>query len=566
MAYTKFRTKGVLVRIEDLILKTQQRVRLLRAFRGANWGLLAGLFASTLYLVSNNIGWTSEIPAWWWLLINGGVAAIGALVGYTIPVNVNRMLYEMDQTLDTEEVMITLHYLKEHEHEHDFLPILEDQFSQLKVQPERVYKLNANDGKRGGGIAVLLAFTALFWWLEPGIVPVAAFSGSSLTPEEVARALEKLDDQEIPEALRNKLEEIENVLDDLSGENPEDTSNIKQGEAEEDNNLIQLFDGLNQAQNDALSLDDLETYGLSEEEMEELRQQQREQLEQLQQQMKNFMAGLPQDGEGQQGQEGGEQGSQGQEVPQQLQELLDQMSDDNPIKRELQEALEQSNQEGGQERLQGVLEQLSEEIDDRLSADQGLEELRDSIDEWVQNELGSESSEGDQEPSEGESDSDEGNESQEGADGNGADSEGENGGQATGQEPAGGSEPGEGQGGRDADGLGGGDEAGTSGSGGRDPNSLRPDWDPDYKNADIPQTMLPAAAIEQWLSRGIPVETNQEPGQAAQFRLSYDQVEALLDVRDLSPELRDIVRLYFLQIIGQLNQDGQPSQDTTDTP
>ncbi len=563
MVLTKFLTKGVGVRIEDLILKTQQRVRILRAFRGASWGLLAGLLTSALYLLSNAAGWVPEVPTWWWLIINAGIAAIGALVGYMIPVNVNRMLYEMDQQLDTEEVMITLHHLKEHHHDHDFLPILEQQFNQLKVQPERVYKLNVNDGKRGGGIAVLLGLTVLFWWLEPGIVPVAAFSGSSLSPEEVARALEKLDEQDVPEALRNKLEEFENVLNEISGERPEDSSQIKQGEADEDNNLIQLFDGLNQAQNDALSLDDLSTYGLSEEEMEELRRQQREQLEQLQQQMKNFMAGLPQ--EGQEGQQGAE-GAEGQQVPQELKDLIDQMPDDNPIKEELQKALDEQNQQGGQERLQAVLEQLNEEIDQRLGADQALEELRDSIDEWVQNELNSDEGQGEPESSdENAQESEDGSESQEGNEGEG-DPSGQGQGQTSGNEPAGGSEPGEGQGGRDANGLGGGDEAGTGGSGGRDPNSLKPDWDPDYKNADIPQTMLPAAAIEQWLSRGIPVETSQEQGQAAQFRLSYDQVEALLDVRDLSPELRDIVRLYFLQIIGQLNQESQPSPETTDSP
>lgn len=535
------------MRIEELILRTQQRVRILRAFRGANWGLLAALLGTATYLLTNAAGWTPEIPQWWWFAINPGVAVIGALVGFIMPVDVRRMLYEMDQVLGTDEVMITLHHLKEYQHDHDFLPILEEQFQGLRVQPERVFKLNANDGKRGGGIAVLLGLTFLFWWVGPTLLPAAVFSGSSLSAAEVERALERLADEDIPEALKNKLEEIENVLDQISGERPETSSDIRQGEASEENQLIQLFDSINQAQNDALSLDNLGLF--SEEEQQALRDQQRQQLEQLQQQMRNFMAGLPQEGEGQ-------EGAQSSEVPQELQQLLDQMDDSNPIKRQLEEALKEQQQGGSNERLQATLQQLNEEIGERLSADEELEQLRDSIDEWVQNELGQEQGSGESENSEGSAGSEsENSEGQEGSQGNaGADPTGQNGGQTQGTEGSGGNEPGQGEGGRDAQGLGGGDEAGTSGSGGLDPNSLRPEWDPEYKNANIPQTMLPASAIEQWLSRGMPVETQQEPGQPAQFRLSYDQVEALLDVRDLSPELRDIVRLYFLQIIGQLNQ------------
>ena len=63
-----------------------------------------------------------------------------------------------------------------------------------------------------------------------------------------------------------------------------------------------------------------------------------------------------------------------------------------------------------------------------------------------------------------------------------------------------------------------------------------------------------AMIAERFPDHAVLGEEFVEAGQQEQFRLSYDQVEALLDLRDLPADVRDVVRLYFLQLIGQLNE------------
>jgi len=541
--------------MDQLIAQTRKKVRWLRAFRWGGWGLLGTLAVSLGYLLASKLGWIGLDWDSALLFFNAAGFGLGALTGGAWPVHTRRMLLEMDKTLNTGEVLLTLHHLQQKDKDNDFTSILNREFQALAVQPEAVFHINRRDWKRSGGVGAALLLVVLLVWAGPIWLPrlggnTGAFGNSGSSVESSAPA-----QREVPEAFQEQLDELQSRLQELGLE-----QQISQGDLDRAQNglepqdqLIELFEDLERAQNQALGLEGGEGQRPGPAQLQQQRQQQRQALEDLQQQLEQMVM---------QGADGDPSNSN-QELAESLREQLNSLPEGDPLRQHLEDALRQQDSQARQQ----ALEQGQQQLDERLSAERNLDDLRESLEEWANNQQ-LPGQDGEQTASNngvGQNDQEGQNgQNQEGQNQNQGDQDGELGESASensdngeqGQES-----PQEDQSALDRPGEG--VEAGIGS--GQDDQATRPQqWDPEYKNATIPPGMVPADSVEQWLSRGVPVETSDAPGQGAQFRLSFDQVEALLNLRELSPELRDVVRLYFLQIIGELNQGASSETETTE--
>jgi len=527
------------VRIEQVIQETRFRLRLLRAVRWGSWSLVWTLLLSALYVGLSSLHWVSDALVPWLVWLNLAAALSSAVAGMMWRVDTQRMLFELDRRLQTGELLLTLESLKQLRRKHDFVPILEDQLIRMKVRPQEVYHLDVSDLRRGGGIAALAALVLAWLWLGPFLLQWVGLNAGLLAGQSGVD-MEKLTMQDLPPELQQEWEELRDVLEYFGyqggGENPDGA--IEEGDRDQ---LIQLFDDLDRAQDQLLGLNRSNAPS-ADPAADQARREQRERLEQLQQQLEKAI----------------EQAQAGQspspEQREQLEQALETLPQEDPLRQQIEQALQQQNPQQQQQALQ----QAQEQLNDRLENEQQAQALRDSVQDWAEQEGDPYSPEdlSDFQPN----------------DPSGA-SNVENDGQASGQgDPQG--EPGSSKaqqavedqeskdGQRSDDGQDlqqGGEEGGTGPDTSSGPDVFGDDeWNPQYRNATIPSELLPADAVQEWLSRGVPVESTVEAGQQEQFRLSYDQVEALLDLRDLPADVRDVVRLYFLQLIGQLNE-AQPA-------
>jgi len=469
----------------------------------------------------------------WLVASNGAIGLLGALIGLLLPVDTPRVLYTLDRSLHTGELLVTLHDLEKRERAHDFIPILKRRLHALNVQPRRVFRLNAGDAKRGGGILALLLINLVLVGFGPQVASLAGLPFGAVQERGQDVPVRSLEDTLLAEELRDQLEEVQKKLGKLGLQPPDGNSQDGHDQDPQDA-LIQLYQNLNQAQSRALGLTSnlQSTQSQGAPPSEQALQEQRERLAQIQQQLQQILEQL------QQGQSGGENPP----AMKDLQDALDQLPEDDPLRQQPERALAENRADLQQE----ALRQAQSQLDQRLEADQSLESLKEQLEAWT----GQAPQQAEQSPAAAD---------QAGGGQQGQDSDQQS--TAPGEQPGDGGpsgpqaqqDPSQGNPDKDLEGVGEGSQPGVGTGEGR-PQGAPPDWDPGYKEADIPSDMVEAESLEEWLSRGVPVESRQLPGQPARFRLSYDQVEALLDLRDLSPELRDVVRLYFLQIIGQLNQ------------
>lgn len=528
--------------LDQLITHTRLRVRWLRALRFSSWGLLGGMFFSLIYLGLVAFGVFPDHLVAWLVGFNGGIALLGAVVGAAMTVNTPRVLYTLDRSLNTGEVLVTLHDLGKRARKHDFFPILEHQYRALNVRPQRVFRLNVRDAQRGGGIVALLLLNLILVGFGPDLASLTGLPLGNAQDRKQARATRTLEDRLLAEELRAQFEDIRKELGDLGLQQPNEDGLGSQDENPAES-LIQLYQNLNRAQSQVLGLTSSlqPSPNQASPPSEQMRQQQREQMARIQQLLQQILEQL-------------RQGQSGEESPPTLQDLqasVDQLPEDDPLRQQLEQALGQNRADLQQQALQRAQDELGQ----RLDADQNLESLRRQLEERLGNA-----------PERGESPSAAGRQDTGQSDPNASETGNVPGEQpgarnpSSGQTQAGSPSSGPTQQdqaqGDSSQALEGSSEGSEPGVGTQEgtPREVPLDWNPAYKEADIPPNMVAAESLEEWLSRGVPVESTQQPGQPTRFRLSYDQVEALLDVRDLSPELRDVVRLYFLQIIGQLNQ------------
>lgn len=527
------------MRIEDLIEHTTARIRRLRAFRWGSWGLLLGLVASAVYLTLATLGWIEDVVGSWLFWVNLGAVSGAALAGYFAPVNTTRMLFEIDQSLKTGEVLLTLHDLKQRNGKNDFIDILERRLVRLKIRPELVFHVNSGDWKRGSSILAVLGIVLTLLWFGPNLLELAGLNVAAVTGENQFSFENGFNGAALPEDLQAKLSEFEQFVPRLGAEFAQGADGSGSPE-----NLIQLFNDLQRAQDRALGLSSSNGPAIeSNPQSEAQRQQQRDQLQELQQQLQRLLAQLEQDPANDDALENSASA---------VQQSLQSLREDDPLREQLENAL---NEQDAASR-QAALERAQQQLNERLNQDQQLDSLREALKEWSKDdsnfapedlpELGElpEDVQRDRENSSAREDLQD-NPSDPSSGGNSDAAEDEA------------SQQGDELAFRDGEG----DEPGVAPSS-RQKITDQAAWEPEYKNAQIPPGLAPADSIEEWLSRGVPVETDLTLGEATQYRLSYDQVETLLDLRDLSPQMQDVVRLYFLQIIGQLNENqAAPSQE-----
>lgn len=523
------------MRIEDLIERTTARIRKLRSLRWGSWGLLLGLGVSTVYLALTTLGWVEDAVGSWLFWANLGAAFGAALAGYFAPVNTTRMLFEIDQSLKTGEVLLTLHDLKQRSGKNDFISILEHHLVRLKIRPELVFHVNSGDWKRGGSVLAALGIVLTLLWFGPHLLELAGLNVAAVTGESKFSFENGFNGAALPEDLLARLSEFEQFVPRLGAEFARDAD----GGSGNSENLIQLFNDLQKAQDQTLGLSSSNGPAIENDPQSEAqRQQRRDQLQELQQQLQRLLAQLAQDPA-----DDDALANSAAAVQQSLQSLRE----DDPLREQIENALNEQDAASRQTALEGAQQQL----DERLNRDRQLESLREALKEWSADEsnfasedlpeLGQlpEDVQLDRENSSaGTGVQDNPNDSPPGSNGDAAEDEA--------------SQQGDERAFRD----GAGDEPSVAPS----PRQNITDnaaWEPEYKNAQIPPGLAPADSVEEWLSRGVPLETNITLGAATQYRLSYDRVETLLDLRDLSPEVQDVVRLYFLKIIGQLNETNQ---------
>ncbi len=521
----------------------ERLVRRRRAWRWGGQGAVAGLTLTLLYLVAAIPGWMPTPGLLWLLAFNALVAAGAALGGYRAPVDMDGVLFQIDQTLKTGELLLTLHDLKARG-EAEFSAMLERRMQTYDIRPERAFYHTGYHWKRGGTIAALALGCGVLLlglnttWAGFGL---GGAGSPSLAGAGSAAAL--------PGELQAQLEEVKRVIPNL----PDDLSEqVTERLLSSRPNFRQMVTDLGSAQDQVLGLsgtappnasegdgegqtDD----GSTEEEAERRREQQRQNLEALQQQLQSLQAQLGQN-EGEPPDEGALAG---------IQRAMEGLDEESELRAEMERALE--GIERGEPASREALEQLRRELGERLQTDEQLESLRQALARWSDEREADERVASENASEGGDGERSDGSPEGDGSGQNGRDAESDRG---NGSAPQEGEREGQSPDPLERAGRGLGEQAGSGEARAGAARPLEP-WTPSYKHAKVPDGLIPAEAVARWLGRGVPVESDANAdGTPAGYRLSYDQVEALLDVRDLPVEVRDVVRSYFLGIIGQLNE------------
>jgi len=100
-------------RFGQFYYNAERLVRRRRAWRWGGQGAVAGLTLTLLYLVAAIPGWVPAPGLLWLLAFNALVAAGAAWGGQRAPVDMDGVLFQIDQILKTGELLLTLGDLKE---------------------------------------------------------------------------------------------------------------------------------------------------------------------------------------------------------------------------------------------------------------------------------------------------------------------------------------------------------------------------------------------------------------------------------------------------------------------
>gem|GEM_PF-3372044 len=520
------------MRIEDLIRQTRKRVRLLRAFRWSSWAVLAGLAFIFIYAALHVLGLVGRVPGARLVWLNALALLVGGLAGALFPVNTLRTLFRLDTKLQTGELLLTLYDLKRRNSSSAFVPVLERRLVRLKVRPETVFHLNAGDTKRGFGLAAALGLTLITLWFGPALLQRAGWDQRAVAAEDTPLAAETFDPATLPPELRDAFERLDRPLPQLE-------DNVDSDQAQQNQRLIELLQQVDRARDRALGLSNAsQTIEGDPPADEKQRQQQRQQLQRVQQQLQNLLNQM-------QAAPGDEQGRR--QKTKALEQALQALDKNDPTRQSIESALNAKDPGSQQRSLEGAQQQLQ----NRLRSDDALQAARNELEGKAKDGGFTPEDLSQLKPSAPNKPQDTRPQNAQGSppeDSNAAPDASSSAGQASDKD---GQEAPTANGER---GLNKGDEPGLGSA--TDRNGLpNQDYNPQYKDARIPQALVPSEAIDEWLSRGVPAESaSAQPGQGAQYRLSYDRVQSLLERRELSPGLQDVVRTYFLRIIGQLNE------------
>jgi len=571
--------------IEDQVYERRKQLNIL------HWLRLSSTFSISitfLYLVLFYFGAVEMIQPWW-ILILFNLFAVGAgwLIGKSRPIRVEKDLFVVDRAFRFGEKLTTIFYLREIRTAPVFLEALYRKVGSLRPNIKDALTLSDRD-QRGwmalGGLVFACGLVLVLW--GSGLNPSSAFwgSGNSLGQSPLDSSLILNDDQvrDLEDILRDgKTAEENNGLDGEKGDEncPPPQTSVQSAERAIRN---EIFASTNcETGSDSPSLEEL----FNNEERPE------QQPNTLSQELASLLAQMM----------NGQMSPQ--EASQQLQQLANQLPP-GAMQDLLNELSEMEDLDELVDRMQEAFKEAKEQETENndlanndpsgtaqgspqnggLSGEYGSDFL-DANDPNATNPNGSEgvSSNASQSLNNGNdqnnNQSGTPNAGQQGNSQSGSSENGEGTGQGSGQGSGEGEEEGSSQGAGEQAGGGSGEETAdganseggvggqsgrstpqSGGSGvGQSPGDGRESaGEMDRIERDnsvyISSGQLPADVelLNQLISSGLPVDLEEEQREGSrQIRLNSDAVESIMDTRDLPPQLKALVRRYFLAITGE---------------
>lgn len=550
--------------IERETIRRRRQLNMLKGLRqAATWGIVATL----IYLIAVYVGLLGMISLWVLVGFNFLVAWIGARMGQRYPIALQDDLYRVDRAFHLSERLSTIYELRKGSGKTDFLTALYDRTKEL---PEDFRKaLPLSKGERSGWMMLsgltLVSIVLLGLWFSgvPTLQLASLFSPSSSdTPVATALPESPMKPAESPSgellAVPAREEQagspapsdtaakpsgpVDSNCNDPQAarlaENQASTANCTQASpAERTPSPIEAPLTNSRAEAQALSqalselAERLERGEISSEEL-------REELEQLGQQASSSEAQNTLQQAAESSKDLDEAERQIQEALSRLQRALNQPPEDvAKADSGQQAAAEEQGAQGTSSSSQGAGDaSQQQEEEGATSTDQqstgtggtGAQDQEAAGDENA----GEDSS--DSEQSAGNAGNETGSQA---SSSSSSDSQGssEVGSEASSQEPGSG-----------------GDAAGQDPSQGNrastDSESLPINRNLLIQGGDLPRDRT---LLERLLTQGVPVDLAElERDGTPILRLNLDRVEALLELRDLPPQLRNLVRAYFLAITG----------------
>jgi hypothetical protein len=569
--------------IESSVIQARKK---LNALMGLRWGITLSISITLLYLALYFFGVMGMLQPWWLLVVANIAAGIGGLLwGRSREIRPQSELFQVDLSMNLGEKLTTIYELREMGWQSRILDALYQRIESIKFDPKSALGLSRSE-KRGwvmvGGL-LAGAFLLLFLWssgvnplnlahlldflrTEQATITSRYFEEPNIQLDEPTRDLNsdgEFGEFDLEERTTRSCGDVgagiggrsEEACVEEEGSSQSSSTSLEQ-ETREQQQRQQALQEMNQSLSDLLS--QLEQGQMS--------------AEDIQRELER-MAGELREGALQESLDRAAQAANPQDLAEKLRESLEEVERQQDAeqeraeslaeRREQQEANENENPDSAND--SGETEPPPDSISTNPnespgqqsdsgnqsdgqndSQEPGSQESSESDDESSGQQTSQQSGQGASQPTEGNVEGgDQSAESSQQSEQGQANNESQTGESSTenpsGQNIAGSNQSQSSDDGGDEAGLGPGERgAGSEG------DEIATNENLVIKGGDLPQD---PELLERLITLGIPVDLEQAQGEESpKLVINYEKVEALLELRELPPNLRALVRSYFLAI------------------
>ncbi len=507
-------------KFEAILKRVAGRQRFLNAVNATRRLLTASLMLTAIYLIAALPPSFKLLPKWelsWLILFNFVVGAVGFVSGYFQRIDLAAALYQADRKLKLGEKLCTIYDLRAQEPQSDFLSMLYQKIAHLEIDIKKLFPFSRVEKITLVSLFALGLFWALLALQYTGYIHFIGLRDRQVTAptsqKEVESPKAPVESEDIV-GLMEKLSEIRESVEAL-----EHLQQQAAARSEAQNEAFKQAAQLLSQQLDSLQQSLLGREPSTSEPSAAVgdREKQRQRIEQLKKDLQELNEKLS-------------QGASSDEIGELLKSIAQNTGSESF------EELSEAAQAQDQERLKELSEQISNQLEEKAELGRQIEELQEKLKELMAS-LREERPAG-KEPGEPPADKPDSEREQEAGEVSKAGPQGE------GDAP----KPADEQTGREPN-----TQAGKSGT----PMPKQPSQiPPDFYKAPI-SGLFPSTptSTKELPTKKAPIET-EVTAQGVIYRVNYQKLEAFLqEMQDeLSPEMREIIRAYFVLITASINE------------